>query len=88
MFPPPAKDEKEPTKSTRDSRVESDWNFPEDWKFPETPTEKKSMAVFEDLWAQGLCAVCGSNYGADYVVYDGENKMEILTKRWLNAGSL
>lgn len=31
------------------------------------------MAVFEDLWAKGLCAVSGSNYGADYVVYNGEN---------------
>lgn len=30
------------------------------------------MAVFEDLWARGLCVAGGSNYGADYVVYDGE----------------
>lgn len=47
------------------------------------------MAVFEDLWAQGLCAVRGSNYGADYVVYDGENKLEIFfAKRWMDAGNL
>lgn len=32
------------------------------------------MAVFEDLWAKGLCAVSGSNYGADYVVYDGKSQ--------------
>lgn len=31
------------------------------------------MAVFEDLWAKGLCAVSGSNYGADYVVYNGKD---------------
>lgn len=31
------------------------------------------MAVFEDLWAKGLCVVSGSNYGADYVVYNGES---------------
>lgn len=43
-----------------------------EWKFPETPTEKKSMTVFEDLWSKGFCVVSGSNYGADYVVYDGE----------------
>lgn len=30
------------------------------------------MAVFEDLWAKGLCVAGGSNYGADYVVYDGK----------------
>ncbi|CAM9301598.1 unnamed protein product [Scytosiphon promiscuus] len=42
-----------------------------EWKFPETSAEKKSMAVFEDLWSKGFCAVSGSNYGADYVVYDG-----------------
>ncbi|CAN0354419.1 unnamed protein product, partial [Hapterophycus canaliculatus] len=40
-------------------------------RFPETPVEKKAMAVFEDLWSKGFCAVSGSNYGADYVVYDG-----------------
>ncbi len=42
-------------------------------RFPNTLAEKKSMAVFEDLWAKGLCAVSGSNYGADYVVYDGKS---------------
>lgn len=41
-------------------------------KFPVTSSEKKSMAVFEDLWSKGFCAVSGSNYGADFVVYDGE----------------
>lgn len=30
------------------------------------------MAVFEDLWAKGLCVAGGSNYGTDYVVYDGK----------------
>ena len=30
------------------------------------------MTVFEDLWAKGLCVAGGSNFGADYVVYDGE----------------
>lgn len=47
---------------------------PSRWKFPETPAEKKSMVVFEDLWAKGLCPVSGSNYGADFVVYNGKNK--------------
>lgn len=45
------------------------------WKFPDTPAEKKSMAVFEDLWGKGLCPVSGSNYGADYVVYNGKNNV-------------
>eukprot|EP00752_Nemacystus_decipiens_P007237 g6478.t1 len=40
-------------------------------EFPGTPAEKKSMAVFEDLLGKGLCPVSGSNYGADYVVYNG-----------------
>lgn len=42
------------------------------WKYPDTPAEKKSMAVFEDLWARGFCVASGSSYGADYVVYDGK----------------
>ncbi|CAM9378224.1 unnamed protein product [Ectocarpus sp. 12 AP-2014] len=29
------------------------------------------MAVFEDLWAKGLCPASGSNYAADFVVYNG-----------------
>lgn len=36
------------------------------------------MAVFEDLWGKGLCAVSGSNYGADYVVYGGETPLREL----------
>jgi len=47
-------------------------------RFPETLAERKSMAVFEDLWAKGLCAVSGSNYGADYVVYDGASEVWLL----------
>ncbi|CAM9629228.1 unnamed protein product [Ascophyllum nodosum] len=42
-----------------------------EWSFPRTLEEKKSMTVFEDLWAKGLCVAGGSNFGADYVVYDG-----------------
>ncbi|CAM9178197.1 unnamed protein product [Ectocarpus fasciculatus] len=45
--------------------------FDSEWRFPETAVEKKSMAVFEDLWAKGLCAASGSNYAADFVVYNG-----------------
>lgn len=74
---PPTKEEKESMKSTCGSRLGSTWEISDDWKFPETPAEKKSMSVFEDLWAKGLCAVSGSNYGADYVVYDGEGKWEV-----------
>lgn len=88
VFAPPAKEEKEPMKSTRGSRLGSDWNIAENWKFPETSAEKKSMAVFEDLWARGMCAVSGSNYGADYVIYDGENEWG-FDKRWIKyAGGL
>ena len=35
------------------------------------------MAVFEDLWGKGLCPVSGSNYGADYVVYNGANNSRV-----------
>lgn len=42
------------------------------WKYPETLQEARSMAVFEDLWERGVYVAGGSNYGADYVVYDGE----------------
>ncbi|CAM9756979.1 unnamed protein product [Ectocarpus sp. 12 AP-2014] len=42
-----------------------------EWRFPEIAVETKSMAVFEDLWAKGLCPASGSNYAADFVVYNG-----------------
>lgn len=42
------------------------------WQYPETPEQARSMAVFQDLWERGMYVAGGSNYGADYVVYDGE----------------
>lgn len=41
------------------------------WQYPETPEQARSMAVFQDLWKRGVYVSGGSNYGADYVVYDG-----------------
>ncbi|CAM9689240.1 unnamed protein product [Sphacelaria rigidula] len=40
------------------------------WQYPETPEQARSMAVFQDLWKRGVYVSGGSNYGADYVVYD------------------
>lgn len=58
------------------------------WNFPDTLEEKRSMAVFEDLWAQGFCVAGGSNYGADFVVYDGKQRMyTILPLHEMRPGS-